>query len=684
MKKLSLLFSFLLFTAIAFAQINVTISGTISDTAGDGVGDITVNVSVDSTNTNFVYFNTVLTDADGNYTDTFEVPADMTQGAVFVWIQNCDGSYLSQVAYWSPGSNPVVDFVYCNVDCSVTVTEPSPGTLSANAQGVAPFIYLWSNNSTQSVITVSQTGTYCVTIIDNNGCESTSCYYFNAGGNNDTLCYVAIEVDSSNIGFTLTGSTSGTAPITYMWSTGENTQSIEVTGEGEYCLSVSDAANCTASTCYDFGNGCNAAVYIVEGNASLFANASGAQPFTYAWNTGESTQSITPNTNGEYCVTIVDNEGCEAYDCHYYSVFIDSCYVSIEVAQNGAWLQANPSGAAPFAYLWSTNEITSSIEMTEEIEYCLSVTDATGCVAVACYDNSPVPFNVFGYVFPLDSINIQDVEGIVDLYRIEGDEVNFVATTEIDQNSYYFGDVAEGEYLTQAIVEDNVPTYHQNSEWWDEADVISSETPVWWGYNIQLIPLDEFNDNGPGIINGGVFDGDGLVSHEVDDRNDDPIEGAEILLFNNDGAPIDYVFTNAEGSFSFGNLPYGTYTVYIEIPGFEQVFYTVTISPNNETVDNINFEVGQNTITTGNREILLESTALSVYPNPVKNELNVNFDSNISRNATIQIVNSLGQVVMSDNFEQNKTFNLAKLNSGVFLVKITTQAGIAVQQFIKE
>lgn len=684
MKKLSLLFSFLLIAAMTFAQINVTVSGTISDADGNGIEDITVNISVDSTNNNFVYSNTVLSGAAGNYTDTFEVPAGMTQGAVYVWIQNCDGSYLSQMAYWSPGGNPIVDFVYCNIDCSVAITETSPGNLSANAQGLAPFTYLWSNNSTQSVTTVSQTGTYCVTTTDANGCESTACHYFDAGGNNDTLCYVNIEIDSSNTGLILTAIASGTAPFSYLWATGETTQSIDVTPEGEYCLSVIDATNCVSVACYDFGDGCNASVYILEGNASLFANASGNQPFSYAWSSGETTSSIVPNANGEYCVTIVDNNGCEASDCHYYSVFTDSCYVYIEVVQNGAWLQANASGTAPFTYLWGTGETTSSIEITAEIEYCLSVVDATGCVAVACYDNSPVPFNIFGAVYPLDSTNNPIIEGIVDLYRIEGDEVNFVATTEIQQNSYYFENVEEGEYLTQAIVAENVPTYHQNSEWWDQADVISPESPSWWGYNIQLIPLDEFDDNGPGIINGGVFDGDGLVSHEVDDRNNDPIEGAEIILFNSEDAPINYTFTDAEGSFSFNSLPYGTYTVYIEIPGFEQVFYTVIISADNETVDNINFTVDQNTITTGSREVLLKNTTLSVYPNPVKNELTVNFDLNTKGSATIQIVNSLGQVVLSDNFEQNKMLNLTGLNTGIYLVKITTQAGIAVQQFVKE
>lgn len=65
------------------------------------------------------------------------------------------------------------------------------------------------------------------------------------------------------------------------------------------------------------------------------------------------------------------------------------CSVSIglDSTNTGLELTAYPTGTAPFAYLWSTGETTASIDLTWGINYCVSVTDADGCVAEACLYN---------------------------------------------------------------------------------------------------------------------------------------------------------------------------------------------------------------------------------------------------------------------------------------------------------
>ena len=46
-------------------------------------------------------------------------------------------------------------------------------------------------------------------------------------------------------------------------------------------------------------------------NIDLSVNViSGISPYTYLWNTGETTQIITPSNNGEYWVVVTDNFGC--------------------------------------------------------------------------------------------------------------------------------------------------------------------------------------------------------------------------------------------------------------------------------------------------------------------------------------------------------------------------------------
>ncbi|MEZ4949944.1 MAG: hypothetical protein R2784_11235 [Saprospiraceae bacterium] len=41
----------------------------------------------------------------------------------------------------------------------------------------------------------------------------------------------------------------GEAPFTYNWSIGETTSSVQVTSPGTYCVTVTDATGCAASSC---------------------------------------------------------------------------------------------------------------------------------------------------------------------------------------------------------------------------------------------------------------------------------------------------------------------------------------------------------------------------------------------------------------------------------------------------
>lgn len=119
---------------------------------------------------------------------------------------------------------------------------------------------------------------------------------------------------------------------------------------------------------------------------ALAAIPSGTSPYTYAWNTGETTDNIFPNQDGTYCVTITAANGCTASAC--FTVMTggqDSCWVDIFQSPNGP-ITADASGIAPFTYAWSTGETTQNIFPQGDTLYCVTVTDAVGCVAFSCID----------------------------------------------------------------------------------------------------------------------------------------------------------------------------------------------------------------------------------------------------------------------------------------------------------
>lgn len=267
--------------------------------------------------------------------------------------------------------------------CGVTVSlQNTPGggvVLAANATGTAPFTYLWSNGqTTQYISPVASNVNYCVAVTDANGCAATACL------SNSLPCAVSIT-NNPNAGMTAVAT--GAAPFTYLWSNGATTQSIIPSAPGNYCVNVADAAGCTATACYTWGNPVTCAVTITNTtNTGMTAMATGVAPFTYSWSNGATTQSIMPSAPGSYCVTVVDNANCVATTCLNWGN-PNSCSVTLSSTATGAgWqINANTVGAGPYTYQWSNqNASTSSIMVNSPGTYCVTITSANGCLGSDC------------------------------------------------------------------------------------------------------------------------------------------------------------------------------------------------------------------------------------------------------------------------------------------------------------
>lgn len=79
----------------------------------------------------------------------------------------------------------------------------------------------------------------------------------------------------------------------------------------------------------------------------------------------------------------------------------------------------------------------------------------------------------------------------------------------------------------------------------------------------------------------------------------------------------------------------------------------------------------------------VSKAGLQVYPNPVKNIVNIEMKSKIK---AVQIFDAAGKLIMTHSADQSKTqINLEKLNSGVYLMKVQMNDGSSVSsKVIKE
>jgi len=79
--------------------------------------------------------------------------------------------------------------------------------------------------------------------------------------------------------------------------------------------------------------------------------------------------------------------------------------------------------------------------------------------------------------------------------------------------------------------------------------------------------------------------------------------------------------------------------------------------------------------------------ALTIYPNPTRDVITINFETLTLQNININIINSLGQKVYASTFNNhigslNENINLSSFSEGLYFVKITTDKGESVTERI--
>lgn len=120
----------------------------------------------------------------------------------------------------------------------------------------------------------------------------------------------------------------------YTWSNGQTTQSITVSQSGTYSVTASNG-QCESTGSIVVTINPVPSVTISENINTLTANAtSGTGDYQYAWSTNETAQSITIDSNGNYCVTVTDNNNCSVSECS--NITLPDIDINISNAEHGS------------------------------------------------------------------------------------------------------------------------------------------------------------------------------------------------------------------------------------------------------------------------------------------------------------------------------------------------------------
>ncbi|WP_461077956.1 immunoglobulin domain-containing protein [Spirosoma flavus] len=190
----------------------------------------------------------------------------------------------------------------------------------------------------------------------------------------------------------------GSGNYTYRWNNNATTATINGLTAGTYSVVVTDALGCSKDASVTVNQPTqlvtttnNTAVKCFGGNdgTATVTASGGTSPYTYRWNTGATTSSISGLVTGTYQVTVTDGNGCQQTN----SVTINQPTQLVLTTSNSAvkcfggndgiaTVNAN-GGSASYTYRWSTGSTTSSISGLTTGTYQVTVTDGNGCAQTA-------------------------------------------------------------------------------------------------------------------------------------------------------------------------------------------------------------------------------------------------------------------------------------------------------------
>lgn len=268
--------------------------------------------------------------------------------------------------------------------------------------GTQPYSYSWSNGGTTDQIDNLSAGTYTVTVTDGSGCSVSGSYTVN--NNAGTLAVTGSITDETcgdGTGAIDIAATGGNGTLTFDWSTGQTTEDLTGLSAGTYDLIVTDTYGCTANysgTVNNITGGLGVTIATTtdencgQGDGAIDATVAGTGPFTYAWDSGQTTEDITGLSAGTYTLTVTNSVGCSASASTTVANITGTMAITFENEQDENCANGQgfvdievAGGQTPYTYLWSNGQTTQDATNLSAGTYDVTITDNVGCQLSASY-----------------------------------------------------------------------------------------------------------------------------------------------------------------------------------------------------------------------------------------------------------------------------------------------------------
>lgn len=333
---------------------------------------------------------------------------DLAVGSHFAMVLDDSGCKDTLVFELNPSKNLSLDLITNDISCN----GANDGSITAQITGPAttPIDYNWQITPAQTTETINNLtpGAYAINITDAEGCtlegvtnvtepDALGIIFSNVIHNN---CF------GENMGTATANTSGGNLPYSYLWSSGETTQSIQDKPAGDYSVTVTDANGCSNSKMVTISQpvaplgltteqtkfGC---AYTKSSMATATATG-GTIPYDYLWSNGQDNAIANNLASGNYSVTVTDANGCQestslsVMDLDPVIPTLDFTSPTCHDGNDGTVSVINIAGGnstnlSDYTYDWQgQTDIDESIDsILGDRMYYVTVTGSTGCIGNA-------------------------------------------------------------------------------------------------------------------------------------------------------------------------------------------------------------------------------------------------------------------------------------------------------------
>jgi len=614
----------------------------------------------------------------------------------------------------------------------ITSTNPvcasGTGIAVMNATGgTVPYTFNWSptggNTATASGLV---SGTYTCNVQDAHGCTAV----------NTTSIFIPSPIvitptQTSNLCFGYVGASAtvsvsgGVMSYSYSWNNGQTGSTASNLVAGTYTCTVKDMGGCTATQNFTIVDPPNLVVVTTSHNISCFGLCDGALSvsatggtgaYTYSWDNGATSVNLASMCKGTHQCTVFDGNGCQNFDT---AGVIEPLQIAANVsgttsscggACDGTLSAIVTGGTGAYTYSWTpAGPSGASTLQVCAGAYTCAVNDGNGC-------STSGNFTVGSHASPaITGTVIDSVSGNVSAgwtYLVSYDTVlhrqMVVDSATISAGRYHFNSSTGGNFLVYAIANHAsypgaIKTYYANTDQWVNATVLNAGCATADTANIKLIDLTP--TSGSGTMSGAVYQSTGFVARYTAGAvtpivlaPGDPVPGLDVNLEQHPGGIIAQHTTGSDGSYTFSNLPHGTFEVFVDIPGLGMTSEYVRTITTNQSYPNLDYKVDSMHIRPDSSVIagiistpVVYSNSIHVSPNPFRDQVKVTYTLSEPSEILIQVYNMLGEEISANllprqdagtySYQLNTSDN--NMGEGVYMMKVTMGKTSFTQRVIR-